>query len=951
MTASREPRVVESDDPGLALADRLREALDLGDGESAFPWQQELLKRFAAGKLERSIDIPTGLGKTAVMAIWLIARASGAKLPRRLVYVVDRRAVVDQASEVARGLRAFVDRHPDIKRDLQLGDRPLPISTLRGQFVDNREWLVDPASPAIIVGTVDMVGSRLLFEGYGVSRKMRPYHAGLLGADTLLVLDEAHLVPPFEKLLEGIAKGAVPFGPRDEASREVVPAFHVLSLSATGRASSGPPYGLTEEDFIHPVVSRRLSAPKRVSLLRLEAANETPLPDVLAQQAWNLTDRGTRPCRIIVFCDSRKDAGATRTAIESLAREDAETGLPPVEVELFVGGRRVFERERAARRLRDLGFLAGSKVETTRPVFVIATSAGEVGVDLDADHMVCDLVHWERMVQRLGRVNRRGDGDAVIVVVTPEPQPTKAVKEALKKPPEDRDEKEDRTVAKFESDLKQARVLIRPIEKLFNVEDGSKEGDGSPGAIRKLKLKASEDSELRAVLDAATSPAPLRPALSRAVIDAWSMTSLKEHTGRPAIAPWLRGWIDDDPPQTSVVWRTHLPTRRRGMVSKKEVEAFFEAAPPHASEALETDTWSVVEWITKRAKALRKKTTDGDSDDIASDLRDEDILAIALSAAGDLRDRLSLNSLDVSGDDKKALIQTLSGATLVADSRLAGLNDGLLDSSQIHAPRTVDDGKEWLPSVNGEPVVRFRVRHVTADEESSLPSGRREWRPRFSFVTSASEDGEATTILVVEKWKGDSSTEDDRAVGQPQLLGSHQELAEKLAREMARRLEMSPEHELALAVAARLHDEGKRSKRWQKAFNALTDGTYAKTPGPVNVHLLDGYRHEFGSLPVAAVDPEVVALPPDVQDLVLHLIAAHHGFARPVISVTGCEDAPPSVLDERARDVALRFARMQRQWGPWGLAWWESLLRAVDHHASRENESRTATSTEIQSNV
>ena len=64
-----------------------------------FPWQQELFANFMRGRIERSLDIPTGLGKTAVMAIWLIARTAGALVPRRLAYVVDRRAVVDQATE------------------------------------------------------------------------------------------------------------------------------------------------------------------------------------------------------------------------------------------------------------------------------------------------------------------------------------------------------------------------------------------------------------------------------------------------------------------------------------------------------------------------------------------------------------------------------------------------------------------------------------------------------------------------------------------------------------------------------------------------------------------------------------------------------------------------------------------------------------------------------------
>ena len=150
------------------------------------------------------------------MAIWLVARASGAPVPRRLVYVVDRRAVVDQATQIAVNLREFV--HNDSSMRTALGiDGPLAISTLRGKFVDNRKWLADPSAPAIILGTVDMVGSRLLFEGYGVSRRMRPYNAGLLGADTLLVLDEAHLVGPFERLIRSTEhKRALPPTPDNE---------------------------------------------------------------------------------------------------------------------------------------------------------------------------------------------------------------------------------------------------------------------------------------------------------------------------------------------------------------------------------------------------------------------------------------------------------------------------------------------------------------------------------------------------------------------------------------------------------------------------------------------------------------------------------------------------------------------------------------------------------------
>ena len=347
----------------LVTGGLLEKALGLSKGQTPFPWQEELLTRFLHGIIPPALDIPTGLGKTAVMAIWLVARAAGAELPRRLLYIVDRRAVVDQATEVAVALRELVNNNSDLKTRLGLeADHSLPISTLRGQYVDNREWLEDPASPAVIVGTVDMIGSRVLFEGYGVSRKMRPYHAGLLGADVLVVLDEAHLTPPFESLLRSIAERDADFRPRDKALDRLVPRFRLLSLSATGRAVGSNSLGLTDADLNHPVLKNRLNAKKLLAMKSSGSQSDTDgtgivnnndqegkwnLSDALAREAWSLAENGTRKTRIIVFCDSRKIADDTKSAVEKLAKGDKKTRACSVEIdtELFVGGRRVFERQ------------------------------------------------------------------------------------------------------------------------------------------------------------------------------------------------------------------------------------------------------------------------------------------------------------------------------------------------------------------------------------------------------------------------------------------------------------------------------------------------------------------------------------------------------------------------------------------------------------------------------
>jgi CRISPR-associated endonuclease/helicase Cas3 len=222
-------------------------------GNSPFPWQRQLYERFLAGEIPNWCDIPTGLGKTMVMAIWLIAVATSPKrLPRRLVYVVNRRTVVDQATDEAVKMMEKLMKPGDDPALQFLASKlytlcavkhksPVAISTLRGQFADNGEWLHDPTRLAFVIGTPDMVGSRLLFSGYGRGFKTRPLHAGMIGQDSLIVHDEAHLEPAFQQLLEAVKREQTEGRTRDP--RPIV----VMELTATSR-SEGQPFGLTEEE-------------------------------------------------------------------------------------------------------------------------------------------------------------------------------------------------------------------------------------------------------------------------------------------------------------------------------------------------------------------------------------------------------------------------------------------------------------------------------------------------------------------------------------------------------------------------------------------------------------------------------------------------------------------------------------------------------------------------------
>jgi CRISPR-associated endonuclease/helicase Cas3 len=150
----------------------------------------------------------------------------------------------------------------------------------------------------------------------------------------------------------------------------------------------------------------------------------------------------------------------------------------------------------------------------------------------------------------------------------------------------------------------------------------------------------------------------------------------------------------------------------------------------------------------------------------------------------------------------------------------------------------------------------------------------------------------------------------------------------------------------AVALAAQWHDLGKRRDLWQRSIgNRDFPGVVLAKSGRNNLLAgLNGYRHEFGSMVEASRDPEFLRLDPDTQDLVLHLIGAHHGRARPHFPAD--ESFDPACTDgisgELAREVPRRFGRLQRRYGRWGLAYLESLVRAADISASQNIEAARA---------
>jgi len=111
-------------------------------GYEPYAWQIALFNSLVLGTIPKNINLPTGSGKTSAIPVWLLAFIQNPTLPRRLVYVVDRRSVVDQATAVVEKMVTRLS--PELQAALTSFTLPdealLGISTLRGELADNEEW-------------------------------------------------------------------------------------------------------------------------------------------------------------------------------------------------------------------------------------------------------------------------------------------------------------------------------------------------------------------------------------------------------------------------------------------------------------------------------------------------------------------------------------------------------------------------------------------------------------------------------------------------------------------------------------------------------------------------------------------------------------------------------------------------------------------------------------------
>jgi CRISPR-associated endonuclease/helicase Cas3 len=392
----------------------------------------------------RLISVPTGLGKTAaVILAWLWNRqgkvasalAETSPWPRRLVYCLPMRTLVEQTyGEAENWLKAhglLWDGKPETRKG------KVGLHILMGGE-ETEPWDLYPEEDAILIGTQDMLLSRALNRGYGMSRYRWPMHFGLLNNDCLWVMDETQLMgvgvetsaqlDGFRHLTQWLNHGPCQTwwmsATLDDARLSTVD--HPLPTEGWSKIE------LTAAERLANGVRERFEAKKPAHKSRFILSSVTK--DAHAKELAQLIKEKHQPNTLTLVVVNR--VNRARKLYATL--RDKKLGLNSERIALIHSRFRPVDRERHTKLL----FEEGDRI-------VIATQAVEAGVDVSARLLVTELAPWSSLVQRIGRSNRKGDiSNAEFLWVDIQPK----------------DEKDDLVLPYTLEELNKARSAIQSLE-------------------------------------------------------------------------------------------------------------------------------------------------------------------------------------------------------------------------------------------------------------------------------------------------------------------------------------------------------------------------------------------------------------------------------------------------------------------------------------------------------
>ena len=715
-----------------------------------------------------------------------------------------------------------------------------------------------------------------------------------------MVHDEAHLEPAFQQLISSI---------RSEHQRCAdFGALRIMALTATPRGSDEEKSSLTDADRKHPEVRKRVEAKKGIALF---AADDVPdLRERICERALVHKDSGAA---VLVFLRRLDD-------VEHVAGTLAQT----CPVQTLTGTMRGLERDALA--TGDSIFARFMPAPAVTPhqgtVYLVCTSAGEVGVNISADHLVCDLNPFDSMAQRFGRVNRFGNGDALIDLVHFAPAQANDADPGPDASSEKGGGGKNTPSSPYEQRCTRTLALLQHLPRRNDGRYGA-----SPAALSALPAGDRE---------AAFTPQPeIRPT-SEILFDAWSLTSIRQKLpGRPPVADWLHGVAEWELPETHLAWRHEVECLTGQLFQRYNAEDLLEDYPLKPHELLRDRSDRVFGHLSKLAERHPE----------ASVWVCEENGAVNSMTLAELVDK-----------DKKVVIAALGNRTVLLPPSVGGLaiRDG-------RATGTLDGSAAFSAAHDALYDVADRVldqegmqRRCRTWDDADAPARMRLIRTidtRPDANDADDEDAETPQRRYWRWWVRPRDADDDgsRTARRKQDLAPHLQSAKDYASALVAKLGIhgfAPDVSAAVPLAAGWHDLGKNRGSWQRSIGnrAYPNEVLAKSGGRMQPVELNNYRHEFGSLIDVAKLPEFLDQKVEVQDLVLHLIAAHHGRARPHFPAEESFD-PERTAEVAAgvtREVPRRFARLQRKYGRWGLAYIESLVRAADALASQANDAHSA---------